>query len=312
MSKRFRILHLIFTFLPTVWFPLCLNWLGETLLLVVKTDAGTRLTAFGVILTVLVVLLAILFQLLHFIKSNNVDYHALLENYNAMKKVADSLSALCNRRSKRYIRFIEENKKSSGLAALSGIHDPVESINNILDEVSNFFADSMSVRRNQVTANLAYCICDNKTWTWADSNGVEDPALTALINNEQSAMYQISSGKQNFLFHADKIEANRKSEYIFNKKDAEHNNIGSIICAKVVCGKHNKEYIFAVMTIATYGKRIIHDLNNEKQVKEFIKDQILEQYFERIRMELALVYAKYLASGTPMINDEELLKTLSS
>ncbi len=302
MSKRFRILHLIFTFLPTVWFSLCLNWLGEALFLVVRTENQTRLTPFGIVLTVLVVLLAILFQILHFIKSNNVDYHALLENYNAMKKVADSLSTLCNRRSKTYIRFIEENKKSISRYALSGIHDPIESINNILDEVSVFFADSLSVRRNQVSANLAYCVCDNKIWTWADSNGMEDPALTALINNEQSAIYQVSSGRQNFVFHADKIEANKKSEYLFNKKDAEHNNIGSIICAKVVCGKHNKEYIFAVMTISTYGKRIIHDLSNEKQVKEFIKDQILEQYFERIRMELALVYAKHLASGNP--NDQ--------
>ncbi len=297
MSKKFRILHLIFTFLPTVWFSLFLNWLGEALFLVVKTDARASLTPFGIVLTVLVLLLAVLFQILHFIKSNNVDYHALLENYNAMKKVADSLSALCNRRTKRYIRFIEENKESSGIAALSGIHDPMENINNILDEISAFFADSLSIRRNQVSANLAYCISDNKIWTWADSNGTEDPALTALINDEQSAIYQICSGKQNFLFHADKIKANKKSEYVFSKKDAEHNNIGSIICAKVVCGKHNKEYILAVLSISTYGKRIIHDLNNEKQVKEFIKDQILEQYFERIRMELTLAYANYLASN---------------
>ncbi len=299
MSKKFRILHLIFTFLPTVWFSLCLNWLGEALFLVVKTDARASLTPFGIVLTVLVLLLAVVFQILHFIKSNNVDYHALLENYNAMKKVADSLSALCSKRSKRYVRFIEENKKSPGIAGFSDIHDPMESINNILDEISAFFADSLSIRRNQVSANLAYCISDNKVWTWADSNGAEDPALTALVNNEQSAIYQICSGRQNFLFHADKIEANKKSEYVFNKKDLEHNNIGSIICAKVVCGKHNKEYIFAVLSISTYGKRIIYDLNNEKQVKEFIKDQILEQYFERIRMELALAYAKYLASNNP-------------
>lgn len=299
MSKRFRILHLIFTFLPTVWFSLCLNWLGEALLFVVRVENQTRLTPFGIVMTVLVVLLAILFQILHFIKSNNVDYHALLENYNAMKKVADSLGALCNRRSKAYIRFIEENKNSISRDALPGIHDPMESINNILDEVSVFFADSLSLRRNQVSANLAYCICGNRVWSWADSNGMEDPALTALINNEQSAIYQVASGRQNFVFHADKIAANKKSEYIFNKKDFEHNNIGSIICAKIVCGKHNREYIFAIMTISTYGKRIIHDLSNEKQVKEFIKDQILEQYFERIRMELALVYAKHLASDHP-------------
>ncbi|HWR22948.1 MAG TPA: hypothetical protein VN366_05655 [Feifaniaceae bacterium] len=263
--------------------------------MVVKTGAHASLTPFGIAMTVLVLLLAIVFQILHFIKSNNVDYHALLENYNAMKKVADSLSALCVRRSKRYIRFIEENKKTPGLAPFTDIHDPMESINNILDEISAFFADSLSIRRNQVSANLAYCVADNKIWTWADSNGAEDPALTALIGDEQSAIYQICSGRQNFLFHADKIKANKKLEYIFNKKDLEHNNIGSIICAKVVCGRHNREYLFAVLCISTYGKRIINDLNNEKQVKEFIKDQILEQYFERIRMELALTYAKYLA-----------------
>lgn len=295
MSRRFRIAHIVITFLPTIWFPFVVNWLGEYIWLVVTVNNKKQFTVLGWVLSTIVILLVILFQLLHFIKSSDPQYESLKENNKALSAVEDSLRSLCISRKKQYINYIEKSLSNLGCNELVNIHDPVRCLCEILSEIENFFVYSLSIRRDQISATLAYTMLGDDKWRWIDDQYVDDSSLRYLISNKKSAIYQIYSGQRSMLFHTDKRVAFENEEYVYNEKDEEHKRIGTIICAKVACGKHNRDYVFGILTISTYGKHILTDLNDNNPAKEFIKIHILEPYFERILMELALLYAKSMA-----------------
>lgn len=293
MSKRFRITHLIITLFPVFWFPFVVNWIGEPLFLVETIDGARALTPWGWALSTIVVLSVIIVQIINFYKSNNIDYDALEHNYKIYGKVADSLMLICKDKYKKTIDYISRHDVKK--ASFYDVHDPTSSINKILEEVANLFESFASVRSNNLGVTLAYKLRDEDEWKWFDNSNIEDGlSLEALTGNPRSTLYQIISGKYNWRFFPSKKAAFESGEYVYDKKDEENNNIGSVICANVSCGNHKREYVSAAINISIYGAEILTDPRNKKSVEKIIRENILDQYFIRIKMELALLYAKHL------------------
>lgn len=70
------------------------------------------------------------------------------------------------------------------------------------------------------------------------SNLLED-----LLANKNTTYYQILNTKETFIFENDKCLAIQNERYVSIDKDYYYSKIGSIIYAKIDCGKYGLSYI---------------------------------------------------------------------
>lgn len=95
----------------------------------------------------------------------------------------------------------------------------------------------------------------------------------------------------------------KKKRYKLNPKDIETKNkfhkYGSIIGSKIVVKIDGKEYIQALLTISTYGKKIYEDPFeiNRGKIECRIEDVILPVFKTEIMSELLQIYLEENKSG---------------
>lgn len=301
MSKRFRITHIVVTFLPTIWFPFVVAWLGQLLGIV---SADRHLTVFGWISSVIVIILVLIFQLLHYIYSNVPSYKSLEEYNKILVRVEDSLCMLCCAQEASYVDLVENNAENLSYDLLYGVHDPLKSINEILHELQNYFVNKMGVRRDQVSVTFAYSFLGEDKWQWSDSNISNDTSLIELCQNRKTAFYQIYSKKKSIVFRLDKKEAVVKGEYCYNEKDEAYKFVGTIICIRVACRKHKKDYVSGILTISTYGECLLADIVPDNPAKDFVKQHVLSPFCVRLDTEMAVLYAKHVIEANLLRNKE--------
>ncbi len=300
MTKRFRIFHLLSTFLPIVWFPFVVSWLGEYLFLV-KADGS--MTWFGIILSILVCSFVILLQVAYFLKSNSIEAGSS-DVLKIMTKVTDFTTAI---NLSEYNRIVDSIFKRNGLAcaAYSELHDPKECIKTTLEKLSGLFIDMTDIPCDDLAVTLAYACRDTGEWAWFDGCNVEDGlTLRELLSNPNTTFYQVLNGKDGFLF-IHKSDARKPSgkdfgRYTLDRKDEENHGVGSIICTKIIVSHHKDEYVTAVLNISTYGKEIFRGMANRKEIQRFLEDEVLRTFITKIKSELALMYAKRTLASTPI------------
>jgi hypothetical protein len=182
--------------------------------------------------------------------------------------------------------------------------DPSKQIKIILQKIADCMSKVSKIDLKKINVTLAYQFVDNGHWHWADHIYVDNGlSLEELMNNRNSAFYQIFSGNREFLFQNSKKEAEDIGYYIQDKKDITNKNVGSIVCKGINVGTPETAYIRAILTISTYGKKFVNsnDASTLGIVESNIRDIILPEFELQIQIELALLYFKKIQQSESTI-----------
>lgn len=179
-------------------------------------------------------------------------------------------------------------------------YSPYEKIAFILKSISLCFETFLEIRPKYVSVAVFYHFDyqeDNK-WNRLDKNYCQ-----AYGNDEEVILDEDSFGKfvmegtEGFYLINDKYhDGVKKKKYKLNPKDTEtkgkFHRYGSIMGTKIIVKIDNKEYIQALLTISTYGKKIDtvpFGIFREK-LECKIEDDILPVFKTNIESELMQIY----------------------
>lgn len=187
----------------------------------------------------------------------------------------------------------------------NGIHqklnyNPYEKIAFILNAISLCFETFLEVRPKYISVALFYHFDFQRSDTW---NRLDKNYCQAYENNEEVILEEGSFGKyvmegtEGFYLINDKYWSGvRKNIYKLNQKDIEtkrkFHRYGSIMGTKMVVKIDSTEYIHALLTVSTYGKKIDSvpfEIFREKLERK-IEDDILPVFKINIESELIQIY----------------------
>lgn len=302
MLKKFKLKYLIKTmivFLPIIWFPLIINWLGQYISLVVIKDNTKTITLLGWILTAIVMII-LLYKVYKEISNNDInnlkiENKTLEVNNTILDNIINGIDEISIEKCTKFIDFMYDDTPITKDKFIESIK-PEENLKVILERIANafyIFIKDVRINERNIVVTLAYKLDD--TWKWIGKiEGQDLLSPEELVNCSNTTFYNVINGKANFIFFPNKTEANKKSQYEFDKKDEDNSNIGSIICKKIQCGNKYKGKCFdAVLSISTYGKQMIKtdENTNLNDMRETIKN-IIAPFEQHIIEELAILYIK--------------------
>lgn len=187
----------------------------------------------------------------------------------------------------------------------NGIHqelnyNPYEKIAFILNAISLCFETFLEIRPKYISVALFYHFDFQSSDTW---NRLDKNYCRAYGNNEEVIFEEDSFGRyvmegtEGFYLINNKYWSGaRKSKYKLNQKDLEtkrkFHKYGSIMGTKMVVKIDNTEYIHALLTVSTYGKKIDSvpfEIFRDKLERK-IEDDILPIFKINIESELIQIY----------------------
>lgn len=186
-------------------------------------------------------------------------------------------------------------------------YNPYEKIALILKKISECFEIFSDIREKYVSVSIFYRFDfqEDDKWSRLDKN-----YCPAYENNKEVILEEDSFGKyvmegtEGFYWLNNKNrDGVKKKRYKLNPKDIETKNkfhkYGSIIGSKIVVKIDGKEYIQALLTISTYGKKIYEDPFeiNKGKIECRIEDVILPVFKTEIMSELLQIYLEENKSG---------------
>lgn len=311
----------IILFLPSIYLPVLVKYLGEELHL---SDSVGNLTKVGSTFTVILYFLVLGVNVLSNYKSKRdkendftkeEEYEAEIKKYkkeiekyegeiqgyvntldvyirllNVIGKVCDiKLEAIYN-----YINSSLENNEFR--KPFNETVYPEKQLKSIAREMKTCLSEITSPPVSNISVSMAYEIPGLIQGVhWLDPNEVAQcMKLEKLRKNKITAFYKVYSGQSNYIFINDKQKAANEGNYVFDKKDNRHHNIGSLICDGISIEDENGKIARIILTISTYGYKFTDSENKEilENMSAMIEEVILQQFEKRIRIELALLYIK--------------------
>lgn len=179
-------------------------------------------------------------------------------------------------------------------------YSPYEKIAFILKSISLCFETFLEIRPKYVSVAVFYHFDYQEENKW---NRLDKNYCQAYGNDEEVILDEDSFGKfvmegtEGFYLINDKYyDGAKKNKYKLNPKDVEtkdkFHRYGSIMGVKIIVKIENKEYIQALLTISTYGKKIDtvpFGIFREK-LECKIEDDILPVFKTNIESELMQIY----------------------
>lgn len=181
-------------------------------------------------------------------------------------------------------------------------YDPYKNLASILKSIGLCFETFLELRSKYVSVAIFYRFDYQKKKEW---NRLDKNYCQVFKNNrevvfrEDSFGRYVMEGTEGFYLINDKNrDGAKKGHYKLNKKDVEtkkkFHKYGSIIGTKIIVRIDNKEYIEALLTISTYGKKIdafpFRVFREKLECK--IEDDILPVFKAGIESELMQIYLK--------------------
>lgn len=169
-----------------------------------------------------------------------------------------------------------------------------ESLKCLVKTISDF----CKINADEITPGIIYTI-DNKKWMRIS---ITNPHLAIeideLLKNPNTASYDIIvTKKKEYVYYDDKKIALDNGNYLPDKNDFAHSNVGSILCYGINIDSiqtEKKSYLRALLCVNTYGKKFSHSYSmNEKYVRYFIINEIMPMFIREIKQELAQLYLCY-------------------
>lgn len=288
LLNRNWFLKTVLSFLPSIWLPLLVKYIG-TYIGVVNSDQN--LTAFGWILTIILYGLS-LFTLLTSgywaskDKESQADFEAKkksIENTRDFYHQILSCLNVCNRNQNKAI--IDRISAVDNLERLYEIPpvSPNIRLSNLAQEIRNCFNKLTAIPPDKLIVTMAYSF-NEEQWEWVDPHEAKNGlALDELVTNTKTTFYEVLHSSSTFVYHSSKQEANADGHYVFDDFDFSHRNVGSIVCWRVpVILNDRRKLATLVVSISSYGycfDKSKADIESVKSSVNFIFD-IFEEFLE--------------------------------
>lgn len=309
---RHWIWKVIIIFMPSVWFPVVVKYLGVGLWLVLAGENGEQsLTPFGWFFTVCIYALSFIVLLissrdkttqrlqkeietLHTeigsLRNTNAYYNKVISAVHAGQKAKSRLiiDEACD-----YIR--------EGILPYDSSDDPITQLKNLSERITDCFCDLTGISRDCIVVSMAYQLHKVKSegdvieqgdtdgeWQWVDAYAVyRGLPLKTLATDPKAVFHQLLSGEKPTLYYNSKAEKLKENMYIPDGKDGEHHNNGSIVCWNID-SKISESVSLGrlVVSISSYGSMFAkHNSDEIGRVEESLK-VIYRLFEEQIATEL--------------------------
>lgn len=279
--KHHYIITTIVCFIPAIWLPIIVRYLGKNLNLISENS----LTFIGWISTILIYTLSLLVTIFinYSAKATQIIHDNEIKQARATVTLSNTIMDCTYK--------ICANKYNDLCNNALEYYDTKKQIEFILSELQNSISSLMNIRSRDLCVSLAYKINDKDIEWICTSNTGSGNTRKILASNTSSSFYQVYTNLCDFLFYNDKNVAMQEGRYIYNSRDKSNQNNGSIMCKRISVMLNNQKKINAVLSVNSYVKFDKTD-NPEviKNIKNNIQWTIIAEFEKRIQIELINIY----------------------
>lgn len=218
-----------------------------------------------------------------------------LEKYICLNKEVDKLEKILNKsfdifkeKKRVLMNEISENKYINDIVPYS----VQEHMRFIISELKDCVCDITKIDPKNLSVHFMYKHTNdmNEDWKWIDGDNISvSHTLKKIIENENSCYYRVLHTDDKFVFVNDKLKAISEEKYISSDRDKYYGKTGSVVCAKIDCGRYGESYIEAVVSVSSYGRMFVEsgDLEEIRELEKTMKYQILPYYNALLEIEMA-------------------------
>lgn len=315
--KTHLFVSLILVDLIGIWIPIVYTFLGVQCGLVKFEENASQFTLKGLVLICLIFLWIVISKgSLIFDEKRNNDIQNL---ENKLLEQEESKMVLCNLNNSS--NEICKNKLSTLLKRIGYfisnrreippdiISDPQKQLESLAEELTRCLAVILDFQERKYITDLFTSIIyrfpqeKGAKWQWATSErGLSISDLLKEYDTEQMSTFQyLLKSKRHSIFKNSKQLAYENNQYVPDNEDEydEHNRLkGSIACYQFEIKNNNKVIIEFVITITSYGQQFLPGIDDQDEqvqnISHNLSKVILPNYTVRAKIELCLLYLKYL------------------
>lgn len=308
------IIKMIGLFVPTIWLPLVVRYLGEESILLLP--ASNRLSTVGWVLTIIIYVIGFAFNFLssfriHRINLNDdkkaaqlVEYSnkisELMSDREFLKLTLGHLSDICENKAQTLREYIERHPVIT--SPFMETVQPLKQLMRMSESITTFISEVSLISKKDIVVSMAYILPTlTGNWRWVEGHRVADGLeLSELINNPNTTFYRACFGSEPVIFEEDKQVAEANHRYVFDEKDKTmrskdgRTKVGSIFVKRIVLESSSKKLVKLILSISTYGKKLVDDSRTANEVFNIIDEYIIGNFEKRIDVELANLYIKKL------------------
>lgn len=311
--------------IPTIWFSVIIPFMGKKYAL---TTATNELTALGIIITIIIIILSSIFALLNNlitsrVEINNINDREDLESEKEyLSTIISNINKICEEKYSTLVNVVA-TEKDSEVSRATIISNPNNQLKRIIEGITECLATSLSTKDNIFAPNdflvsIAYRFpLEDNTWRWTEGIGQKELDFDVLLSKDCKSTfnYLIKSGTS-FYFNNKKERAKKDNHYFYTPQDETlaglKEIVGSIFCCKyqVKNKKTGMVYVDSMISVTTQRKRFCIDKSNIcKTVRTNMHNLITSEFGNRIGIELSLLYLEYLKEheslNIPSVNDQQ-------
>jgi hypothetical protein len=218
-----------------------------------------------------------------------------------LQKVIESLNSVCNKKTNRFIDYINMRPKKDISNPFLDITQPALQIELLIEELNTCLAYVFNMNKSDIGISIMYKFQSDRKWDWLSHVNLKSGFnIEQLTSNNKSSAKQIIDGKTSYIFCRDKLKAESDGKYIKGKADRDESNFGSIVCRNISVESDRNNYLQCVLSISTYGKYIC-EAEEELQIKNVL-DYLLIPFDARFKLELSLYYIKIYTDNNTLRN----------
>lgn len=320
-QRKHWVITLIFVTLPAFWLPLLYTFFGVQLGLTAVAEQSCQLTTIGrIIMGICFAVVAIgNGATIYDEKVNGEDLR--LEELNAelleqkenglvLRDLNNSANTICESKlatlTDKVDYYIAHPAEAPAV-----VSDPRKQLNSLAQELSICLAGLLKFQDRRNVADLFTSIIfrfpqnKDKNWQWATSErGLSIPDLFTGREGRKSTFKSLLDNKGHSIFRNSKQSALENNQYIADNEDEydeEEKLKGSIACFQYEIKKNNRVIIEFVVTITSYSQQFVQGMKDGddivKNVKHNLEKVVMPNYMVRAKIELCLLYIKYLNEG---------------
>jgi len=318
LQQQYWIGYIIIVRLSVVWFSLILTYLGDILRLTGTNPSGNKRLTLGGWIATAVLLLVILLSEISTARSKRKREEATaqqnskngyFQGYISQNRLREKNNKLCKQRCRMLLEKIHSIKSQGVKNVSTVICNPKKQLETIVSGLSSClvpFLDEISGEEwneDDIYISIAYQFpSETDEWTWAtEEYGLSlNELLSANAQAEiQSTFSYLLGSEENTIFFNSKEKAYEEKHYLpddLDKRDRNHNLLGSIVSYKQAQKIHDTIYTRFVLTITSYSKRFVAgDLETDIDTAEHnMFDLVVSDFLKRINEELCWLYLQYL------------------